>query len=142
MLIFLQFKAHNFKSNGVCSLEMGREISIIYSGGYEGSLFSWLTDEDVEIPEREVMNNLTLEIILYQNQMKIDDPAVEEMEELEDNFDEDIMYYERVIEEEEYQAQEEERDKVKDELKEELEEIRNKLRELLLANDYADELER
>ena len=123
------FKAHNFKSGGVSSLEMGREISIIYSGGYEGSLFSWLTDEDVEIPERE-------------NQMKIDDVAVEEMEELEDNFDEDIMYYERVIEEEEYQAQEDERDKVKSELKDQLEEIRDKLRELLLSNDYADELER
>lgn len=108
---------------------MGREISIIYSGGNEGSLFSWLTDEDMEIPQRE-------------NSMKVDDAEVEEMEELEDNFDEDIMHYERVIEEEEYQAREEEREKVKGSLRDDLDEIRNKLRELLLANDYADELEK
>jgi len=123
------FKAHNFKSNGVSALEMGREVGIIYSGGFEGSLFSWMADEDAETPERE-------------NPMKIDDPEVEDLEELEDNFDEDIMHYERVIEEDEYQAQEEERERVKGELRDELEQIRDKLRELLLANDYADELEK
>ena len=124
-----QFKAHNFKSNGVCSLEMGREISIIYSGGYEGSLFSWFIDEDMEIPQRE-------------NQMEIEDAEVKDQEEIEDNFDEDIMHYERVIEEEEHAAQEDEREKVRADLRDELEEIRNKLRELLDANAYADELEK
>ncbi len=74
--------------------------------------------------------------------MKIEDPEIEEMEELEDNFDEDIMYYERVIEEEEYQAQEEQRDQVKSDLRDGLEDIRTQLRELLMANEYADELER
>ena len=74
--------------------------------------------------------------------MKIEDPDVQELEELEDNFDEDIMHYERVIEEEEYQAQEDEREKVKGDIKDELDQIRNKLKELLLANEYADELEK
>jgi len=101
---------------------------MVYSGGVDGSIYSWMIDE-FDAPEIE-------------NEEEIDDDVYQEFDEEEDQFDEDIPHYIRQLEEEEYAAQEEERERVKADLRIELGEIKNKLEELLDQNQYADELEK
>ncbi|EGR30550.1 hypothetical protein IMG5_129360, partial [Ichthyophthirius multifiliis] len=121
-----QIKAHNWKNKGVCSLCFSKKYKILYTGGYDGSFFIW------NLENRLMLQNL-------QNQQK---NQSENMQEIEDQEDEKVRYYQKVLEEEFIKSQKEIREKQKQEIIGNLNSIKQKLRKLIQDNENADELEK
>eukprot|EP00828_Plagiopyla_frontata_P042912 TRINITY_DN6551_c0_g1_i9.p1 TRINITY_DN6551_c0_g1~~TRINITY_DN6551_c0_g1_i9.p1 ORF type:complete len:828 (-),score=112.12 TRINITY_DN6551_c0_g1_i9:145-2628(-) len=120
---FEKIKAHNYKTQGVSFLAFNHDQTAMYSSGNDGSIFLWqLTDEapsyDKELPNMDF------------TQIK------------DEETDDTIKYYQKVLEDEYYKETEEMRQKQQKDMKAQLQQIKNKLQTLANSNRLADDLEK
>ncbi|CAD8159373.1 unnamed protein product [Paramecium pentaurelia] len=119
-------RGHNLKSGGVSTIFVSQKYKMIYSGGFEGDLF-WWTGEKIrgDSDAAQLMKNN------YNAPMEIQDMP-----------DQEVRYYQQVLEIEFLEQQAPIREQQKRQTKDLLKQIQSKLNALLQENAEADELER
>ncbi|EAR97028.3 hypothetical protein TTHERM_00196190 (macronuclear) [Tetrahymena thermophila SB210] len=122
---FQQIKSHNWKINGVSTLDFSKKYKLLYSGGYDGSFFAWSLDK-----------------VSFQNIQRNYEILREDVN-IQDLPDEKVMHYQKVLEEELIKSKKEVNEQSKKVIEEGLKKIQNKLLELLDHNkNEAEELEK
>lgn len=126
---FTEIKAHSLSANGVSLITVSKYLPVIYTGSDDGSVIMWAY-EDFDFEE------------VNYGQPKQPTEAFLNVEILEDHNDEDLMHYKKVLEDEYNNRNADARADVQAQFKSELEGIKRKLNEILITNQYADDLEK